>query len=477
MRYYPIGLDLKDQPVLLVGAGGIAARKCERLLRAGAVVRVVALTARPVFLEWAAQGRVELALRAFSAQDLREARLVIAATHSRAVNAQVSALARRLRVPVNVVDDPELSSAVLPALVERGPLQIAIATNGIAPALASWLRLKLESWLDPALGPLLTRLGAWRERLRTREPDPMQRRSLYRAALAEPVLAAARRGDADGIDQALAEIVAGHQPRAGRVVLVGAGPGDPRFLTLAALQALGDADVVFHDSLIDPAVLRHVRADAEIVAVGKRCGLPSVPQPSIEALLIEAARQGKQVVRLKGGDPLVFARGGEELLALRQAGIEAVVIPGITAAHAAAAAAGIPLTHRGLARGLRLVTAHSREGLTSFELLRRRPDETLAIYMGAQRAEALLAELRRAGIAERTPVAFVEAASRPEQRVLYGHLAQLVDLAAQLDSRLPSLLLIGEVCALGKEALRPDSESEASAAAGLQESRLRLASA
>lgn len=455
MRYYPVGLDLVDQPVLLVGAGSVAARKLLRLIRARAKVTIVAPAVGDVVRELATRAALAVYERAFVPSDVDGVRLIVAATGQRDVNREIALAARQRSIPVNVVDDPGLSSAVLPAVIERGLLQIAIATSGVAPALASWLRARIEAWLDPALDKLLALLDRRRDAIRETQPDPRARRAVYHAAAGGDVIAALRRGDEHAAHDALDALLAG-SARRGRVTLVGAGPGDPDLLTLAALRSLGDADIVFHDRLVGEGVLKLARADAEIVDVGKRCGQPSASQPKIIEQLIAAARAGHQVVRLKGGDALTFARGGEELLALRAAGVDVEVIPGISAAFACAAAAGIPLTHRRLARSVRFVTAHSETGLTPFELLQMRHDETLAVYMGSQRAAELAAAFLRAGVSTATPIALIENASLPGQRVHRGTLAQLVTLCEQ-SSGAPALLLVGAVCALSGEALQPQS--------------------
>ncbi len=449
MRYYPVGLDLVDQPVLLVGAGHVAARKLLRLIRARARVTIVAIEVGEAVSALAAQPNVVVHRRAFVASDAVDVRLIVAATGDRHVNREIALAARLRSTPVNVVDDPALSSAVLPAVIERGLLQIAIATSGVAPALASWLRARLEAWLDPALDRLLALFDRRLKSIRDAQPDARARRAVYHAAASGSVVAALRRGDESAAEAALDALLINSQRR-GRVVLVGAGPGDPNLLTLAALRALGDADIVFHDRLVGAEVLKFARADAQIVDVGKRCGRPSASQPAIIEQLLTAARAGQQVVRLKGGDALTFARGGEELLALRAAGIDVEVIPGISAAFACAAAAGIPLTHRRVARSVRFVTAHSETGITPFELLQMRRDETLAVYMGTQRATELASAFARAGVALSMPIAVIENVSLPAQRVWRGALRDLVQLCAQL-SGAPALLLVGDVCTLAAE--------------------------
>jgi uroporphyrin-III C-methyltransferase/precorrin-2 dehydrogenase/sirohydrochlorin ferrochelatase len=340
----------------------------------------------------------------------------------------------------------------VPAIVDRSPLMIAISSGGTAPMLARWVRATLEQLLDPSLGVLATLLAAWRQRIVATIRAPAARRVLYDALLEGEVADLVRAGRLADAAQALAAQLstAATAPAATpRVALVGAGPGDPGLLTLNALRALQRADVILHDRLVSPAVLALARRDALRVSVGKESGGPSTTQDHIHSLLLQYARSHRYVVRLKGGDPLLFGRGGEELQLLQREGIAFEVIPGITAAVAAGAYAGIPLTHRDHAPGLRLLTAHAGEG-------REAPDwrdwarsrDTLAIYMGLGQCAVLSRELLRHGRAADTPVALIENASRPEQRVVLGRLDALHTLVQQHALQSPMLLIVGSVAGL-----------------------------
>jgi uroporphyrin-III C-methyltransferase/precorrin-2 dehydrogenase/sirohydrochlorin ferrochelatase len=455
MRYYPIFLDLQRRPVLLVGAGDVAWRKAQLLRRAGAELRVVALDVLPAFEALAGDRQITLARRAFDADDLADAAFAIAATDDPEVNAAVAAAARARNIPVNVVDAPALCSAILPAVVDRDPVLVAIGTEGSAPVLARRLRERIEALLDPSLGALATLCARWRERVRARLPSIPQRRAFWERAVDGAPAAALRAGRDGDADRAMASLLGGGSRSAaalGEVCLVGAGPGDPGLLTLHALRAIQDADVVFYDALVSAQVLELVRRDALTIAVGKRGGGHSVAQPAIHQQLLDAARRGQRVVRLKGGDPLTFARGGEELQFLRANGIRYRVIPGVTAAAACAAYAGIPLTHRDHAQSLQLVTAHCVESLDRLDWRAlAAPRQTLAVYMGVAVAAGVVARLLAAGAAPSTPVAIVENGSRPEQRVI---LCRLDDLVARIDSeqvRAPAMLLIGSVAGLARE--------------------------
>jgi len=452
MRYYPVFLDLRDRPVLLVGGGAVAQRKQVLLLRAGAALRVVAPQAHPAFHAAAAEGRLALRLRGFRADDLEGAVFAIAATDDPAVNAEVAAAARARGVPVNVVDAPALCSAILPAVVDRDPLIVAIGSEGSAPVLARRLRERIEALLDPSLGALARLLERWRGRVRERFAAVPQRRSLWERAIDGAPAAALRAGRSEDAEAAMAALLATAETRSGgEVVLVGAGPGDPGLLTLHALRAIQDADVVFHDALVSDAVLELVRRDADRVLVGKRGGAHSVAQADIHRQLLEAARAGLRVVRLKGGDPLTFARGGEELAFLRQHGIPYRIVPGITAAAACAAYAGIPLTHRAHAQSLTLVTAHCAESLDRLDWRAlAAPNQTLAVYMGVAVAAALSQRLLAARAAPSTPVAIIENGSRAGQRVILCRLDALVDRITSERVSAPAMLLVGSVAALAR---------------------------
>jgi uroporphyrin-III C-methyltransferase/precorrin-2 dehydrogenase/sirohydrochlorin ferrochelatase len=449
-RLFPLFADLRGRRVLVVGAGSVAARKIRALIDAGASIAVVALAAGDEVLAFAVDGRVELVIAAFDETQLDAAWFVVAATNDVATNARIAAAADARRVFANVVDDAALSTVQLPAVVNRGRLQVAISSAGAAPMLARHVRAQIETALDDSLGDLLELFERHRDAIRARWPDLPSRRRWFERLLAGvvPRLVRAKQHIAadialqDGLENDAAE-------RLGSVVLVGAGPGDPGLLTLRALRALNEADVILHDHLVSADVLALARRDATFIDVGKQAGRHRVEQDGIHALMIEHAKRGARVVRLKGGDPFVFGRGGEELEALKAAGIGFEVVPGITAANACAAYAGIPLTHRDHAQSVRLVTAHCEQSADRLDWAGLAQDrQTLAFYMGVAGLERIRDRLIAHGRAAGTPFAIVENGSRPEQRVITGTLAELPEIARDHAVRSPALLVLGEVAAL-----------------------------
>lgn len=449
---FPVFLDLAGRRVLLVGGGVVARRKAEALLDSGAEVVVGAPALVPELARAVAEGRLTHRAGPFSPDWLDGAWLVIAATDDAAVNARVAREAEARRIWANVVDDTPRCTFQVPARVERGPLQVAISSRGEAPMLARWLREQLETELDPTLGALAAWLGGKREALRQRFPDATRRRQVIEALIRGPAADALRSGDIDGAERAFEAALAEDATPRGRVILVGAGPGDPGLLTLRGLRALNQADVVLHDRLVSREVLALARRDAEKIEVAKEAGTHHTTQQRIHELLIEHARAGKTVVRLKGGDPFVFGRGGEELQALRAAGIPYEVVPGITAALACGAYAGIPLTHREHAQSVRLVTAHCRNSIDTLDWIALAQErQTLAVYMGVQGLDTLRERLIAHGRSPATPFALVENGSRANQRVVLGTLAGLPERAAAERVRSPALLILGEVAALAKD--------------------------
>ncbi len=448
---FPLFADLRGRRVLLVGGGAVARRKLEPLLAAGARVVVGAPWLEPSLAELLAQGRIEHLPGTFQPDWLDGAWLVVAATDDEAVNRAVATEAEARHIWANVVDDLALSSYQSPARIERGPLQIAISSGGGAPMLARHLREKLEAELDESLGELAALLLAERRRIRVRHPRLGERRRFFEALLAGPVAKRFRAGDRAGalaaFEAALGEVPPSRDT--GSVALVGAGPGDPGLLTLRALRLLNQADVILHDRLVGAGVLALARRDAEFIEVGKQAANHHVSQDGIHALMLEHARAGRRVVRLKGGDPFVFGRGGEELEFLKAHGIAFEVVPGVTAALACAAYAGVPLTHRDHAQSVRFVTAHCKDSLDTLDWRALAQEkQTLAVYMGVAGLDALRQRLLAHGRRGDTPFALVENGSRPEQRVVAGTLAQLPELAAQHAVVSPALLILGEVAAL-----------------------------
>jgi uroporphyrin-III C-methyltransferase/precorrin-2 dehydrogenase/sirohydrochlorin ferrochelatase len=451
---FPLFADLRGRAVLVVGGGAVARRKIEALLEAGADVSVVALQLVPELDEWVRTGRLRRRAMTFDPAQLEGVWLVIAASDDAMVNRAVAEAAAARGIFANVVDDVALSSVHVPARVRRGRLQIAISSGGAAPVLARRLRERLDAELDDSLEALVDLLARERARIRWRFPQPGKRRRFFERLLEGDVPRWLRSGDVVQARQAFERALdtGRAEPRSGSVALVGAGPGDPGLLTLKASRALHDADVILHDRLVGPGILERARRDAERIDVGKRVGEDhDATQARIHALMLLHARAGKRVVRLQGGDPLVFGRGGEELEFLRAHGIPCEVIPGITAALACAAAAGVPLTDR---RHARSVTLWSPRGNTSFdETALALPGQTLAIYMGVGELESLSRALIAKGRAADTPCVLVENGSLPQQRKLTGTLANLPALAREHGVRAPALLIVGEVAAQAQRAV------------------------
>ncbi|HEY8682826.1 MAG TPA: siroheme synthase CysG [Rhodanobacter sp.] len=450
MKLYPLFANLAHRAVLVVGGGAVAERKIAALLGAQAQVTVNASELTPQLQRWVSQGRIAHRRDAFQDGWLERIWLVVAATSDHELNRQIAALAGLRRIFVNVVDDAALSTFHVPAVIDRAPLTIAISSGGEAPMLARLLRERLESLLDHSLGALATLSAKLRKRIRVRHPQMAARRRFYEELFAGPVAALLRQGQPKAALAAAQNALATTPAKtAGSVVLVGAGPGDPGLLTLRALRALNEADVILHDRLVSAEVLELARRDAECIEVGKQAGQHRTSQDGIHALLLAHARAGMRVVRLKGGDPFVFGRGGEELEFLRAHNIPYEVVPGITAAVACAAYAGIPLTHRDHAQSVRFVTAHCQSSLDTLDwsaLAQER--QTLAVYMGVAELGTLQARLIQHGRATSTPFALIENGTHAAQRVVTGTLAQLTERAAVHAVRSPALLILGEVAAL-----------------------------
>lgn len=448
MNYFPVFFDLRQQRVLLVGAGEVAARKLALLERAGARIRVVAPRIDPSIRARAERSSIELDEREFRDADLDGARLVIVATPQRALNRWIAHLCEARAIPVNVVDDRAVSRFIVPALVDRDPVLIALSTGGASPVLARRLRERIEAAIPARIGAL----AAWLEELRVsarrllRTVDARRRffERLIDGAAARRFLAGDRRGAARVARELLVSTSARGAAH-GEVTLVGAGPGDPELLTLRGLRALQDADVILYDRLVNPAILDLARRDARRIAVGKAAGGGGAEQEEINALMIAEARAGRRVVRLKGGDPLIFGRGGEELVALAHAQLPFAVVPGITAASGCAAYAGIPLTHRELAHGLTFVTGHAERA--DWAALAR-PGHTAVFYMGLARLAHIVARLIEHGAEPERPAALIADGTSERQRVVTAPLGQL--LAARDTASLtgPVLLIVGEVVSL-----------------------------
>jgi uroporphyrin-III C-methyltransferase/precorrin-2 dehydrogenase/sirohydrochlorin ferrochelatase len=453
IRLYPLFADLTNRCVLVVGGGEVAARKASALLAAGARVHVGAPRLTAQLAQSAAQGRIIHLQGEYQDDWLDEVWLVVAATDDVVVNRRIAAAAAARRIWINVVDDAALSSFHVPAVVDRAPLLVAISTGGAAPMLARWVRERLEILLDHSLGPLTALLQRRRETIRKRHREPGVRRLFYQRLLQGRIWQLLRnRNDIEAereLDRVLRE---SEVPQPGSVALVGAGPGDPGLLTLRALRLLNEADVILHDRLVGDGILELARRDAIRIEVGKQAGNHHTTQDQIHALLLQHSRAGQRVVRLKGGDPFVFGRGGEELEFLRGHGVAYEVVPGVTAALACAAYAGIPLTHRDYSQSVRFVTAHCKQSLDTLDWIALAGErQTLAIYMGVAQLATLRHNLLAHGRAATTPVALIENGTRAEQRVIVGTLEDMVALSRRHTLRSPALLIVGEVAQFASE--------------------------
>lgn len=441
--YFPMFLRLRGQPVLLFGGGEIALRKARLLLRAGADIRLVARAAHPAF------GELGIAPVAtdFDAAQMEGCLLVVAATDDAQANRIVAEAAGARGLPVNVVDDTQASTAITPAIVDRAPILIAVSSAGRAPMLARRLKQQIEQLFDQRIGRLADYIGRRRDQQMRMDIDA--RRKLWEAFLDGPGAPAAMSGDEATADAELERLSADGSQR-GVVWLVGAGPGDPDLLTLRALRLLQNCDVVLFDHLVSPRILDMVRRDAERIHVGKRASQHTLPQEQINDKLVALARQGKRVLRLKGGDPFVFGRGGEEIAELADNGVAFEVVPGISAANGCAAYAGIPLTHRDHAQAAIFVTGHPRaDGQLDlhWDMLARR-GQTVCIFMGRTRLNEAMAALRAHGLPDDWPAAMIVQGTLPEQQVIVGTLADLPErvAAAQVDGA--CLVIVGEVVRL-----------------------------
>lgn len=448
MQYLPIFFKLDARPCLVVGGGAVASRKVALLRKAGGSVLVVAPELSSDLTEQASAGSIRHFARRFQAEDLDGVCLVIAATDDVDVNAEISQLAQSRSIPVNVVDNPELCSFIVPSILDRSPVMIAVSTGGASPVLARQLRSRLETLIPSAYGRLASMVEEFREVVKERFSDPDDRRRFWEDVLEGPItelVLAGREAEArQRIEQALARGSA--KQGVGEVYLVGAGPGDPDLLTFRAVRLMQQADVMVYDRLVSARILDLARRDAERIYVGKEKNNHAVPQEGINQLLVDLARQGKRVLRLKGGDPFIFGRGGEEIETLAQEGIPFQVVPGITAAAGCASYSGIPLTHRDYAQSCTFVTGHLKDGSLDINWAQLvQPRQTVVFYMGLTAIDIICDQLIAHGMSPNMPAALVEQGTTRNQRVHIGTVATLSALVAEADVRAPTLTIIGEV--------------------------------
>jgi uroporphyrin-III C-methyltransferase/precorrin-2 dehydrogenase/sirohydrochlorin ferrochelatase len=450
MDYLPIFLDIREQPCLVVGGGAVAARKAAQLLRAGARVTVHAPALSAAFAADLDRSRVVHRAARFAEEDLSHHALVIAATDDAEVNRAVAAAAKARRVPVNVVDQPMLCSFIMPSIIDRSPVIVAVSSGGASPVLARLLRARLETLIPAGYGHLAALAAEFRDRIKARLA-PAERRRFWERVLQGPIAELVFSGRQSEARQALGASLddARLAISGGEVALVGAGPGDPDLLTFRALRLMQRADVVVYDRLVAEPILDLVRRDAERIYAGKARAEHTLPQEDINQLLVRLAKEGKRVVRLKGGDPFIFGRGGEEIDTLAAEGIPFQVVPGVTAAAGCASYAGIPLTHRDYAQSVVFVTGHLQDGSMNLNWPALvQPRQTIVFYMGLVGIDILCRELTAHGLPAATPAALVQQGTTPQQRVLTGTLASLPDIVHQNEVKAPTLIIIGEVVRL-----------------------------
>ena len=447
MDHLPIFCQLRERACLLVGGGEVAERKARLLMDAGARLTVNSLTFVPQFYAWANEGMLTLAEGDFNESLLDPCWLVIAATDDEAVNQRVSNAAEARRIFCNVVDAPKQASFIMPSIIDRSPLMVAVSSGGTSPVLARLLREKLESLLPQHLGHVASYAGKLRRRVKESFASIAERRRFWEKLFVNDRLAQSLANqDMPAVTKITEQLLAEPLDHHGEVVLVGAGPGDAGLLTLKGLQQIQQADVVVYDRLVSDEIMNLVRRDADRVFVGKRAGYHCVPQEEINQILLREAQKGKRVVRLKGGDPFIFGRGGEELETLCHAGIPFSVVPGITAASGCSAYSGIPLTHRDFAQSVRLVTGHLKTGGELDWANLAAEKQTLVFYMGLNQAATIQEKLIEYGMQADMPVALVENGTSVKQRVESGVLTELAALAQRVES--PALIIVGRVVGL-----------------------------
>jgi len=468
--YLPVSLDIRNNWCLIVGGGEVAFRKLKMLLKAGALVElmspefsedIISLSQKTDFF-----GKIKLSANNYSTENDKELlsgyKLVIAATDSPLINRAVSVSAEKNNVIVNVVDNLELSSMIMPAIIDRSPLVVSVSTSGVAPILARKIRERIEWLLPTNLGGLIKRLQKLRNSAKNNKLSLIQKKSFYEWFLEKyfdenlneknKPLANKDIVERDLYDQFVDSEIRIDSQVKGKVYLVGAGPGDPELMTVKALKILQKADVVLYDSLISDEILSQIRRDAKLVHVGKRAKRHIMSQLQINQCLVDYAQSESIVVRLKGGDPFIFGRGGEELQVLARLGIPYEVVPGITAAAGCASYAGIPLTHRDHTQSIRFITGHQQSNGKELDWYSLAKDkQTLVFYMGLTSHQVIIENLLKHGLSKNMPVAVIENGTLINQRVIIGELRELHQLIKQHKVKSPSLIIVGEVAALSKE--------------------------
>ena len=451
MDYFPLFIKLQNKPCLVIGAGEIAARKIELLARAGANITVIALEISHHVASLEQKYNLTIQQRVFTPNDVINFALVISATDNRSTNELVAQSSETHKILVNVVDSPDLCGFIFPAIIDRSPIIAAVSSGGAAPVLARLLRAKIETIIPPAYGQLAQLAERYRNKVKTLIKEPAQRRifweNIFQGSVAEAVFA----GNNDSADQQLQYVLQQQKNTApvGEVYLIGAGPGAADLLTFRALRLMQQADVIVYDHLVSPEIMDLARRDSEKIYVGKQRDKHTLPQESINTLLAELAKEGKRVVRLKGGDPFIFGRGGEEIETLMEQGIHFQVVPGITAASGCSTYAGIPLTHRDHAQSCTFVTGHLKDNSINLNWTQLAlPNQTIVIYMGLVGLEKICEALIAHGSPKDLPIALVQQGTTNNQRVVTGVLESFANKIANLDIKPPTLVIIGNVVTL-----------------------------
>jgi len=453
MDFLPVFMNLRNRDCLIVGGGEVATRKTSLLLDAHASVTIVAPSLTKMMQEWLEKGQITHESRDFNASDVQGKSLVIAATDDEDANQSVHSAAIALNIPVNVVDNPDLCTFIMPSIVDRSPIIAAISTGGSSPVLARMIRSRLESLLPSAYGRLAKMTADFRGKVKARFSNPNDRRLFWERVLQGPaaeMVFAGRDNDARiEIEKSLQADDAEQSDKMGEVYLIGGGPGDPDLLTFRALRLMQQADVVVHDRLVSQQVIDLARRDAERIYVGKERANHAVPQEDINHLLVRLAKEGKRVCRLKGGDPFIFGRGGEEIDTLVEEGVPFQVVPGITAASGASSYTGIPLTHRDYSQSVVFATGHLKNGMMDINwpgLVQ--PNQTLVFYMGLVGINTICKELVAHGMSKDMPIALVQKATTVDQRLFTGTLESMPAIVEREDVKPPTLIIVGEVVKL-----------------------------
>ncbi len=451
MEHYPVFLNLKGRPSLVIGGGTVAERKVDSLLSAGSQVTLVSPDITDYLQQLSTQGAITLKQRMFQDNDLQQAFIVVAATDNSKLNKQIAELAHQQQTLVNVVDNIELCSYIVPSVVDRSPVTIAVSTGGASPVLARQLRMKLETIVPSSCGQLAAITEAYRDAVKARFETTEQRKKFWENALRGPFAELVYAGQLDEARHLLDKLLEqgdGESP-IGEVYLVGAGPGDPDLLTFKAVRLMQQADVMVYDRLVSKTILDMANRNAERIYVGKEKDNHAVPQDKINDLLVELATQGKRVLRLKGGDPFIFGRGGEEIETLAAEGIPFQVVPGITAASGCASYSGIPLTHRDYAQSCSFATGHLKDGSINLNWEQLvQPNHTVVFYMGLTGIRVISEQLQAHGMPKNTPAALIEQGTTRNQRVHIGTVENLPELVITSGVRAPTLTIIGNVVKL-----------------------------